>query len=542
MLHGEAPHGDLPFGDSVVSATIEDVVNVLLQRPWIPRSWLLRALPRDASTATDPPTLIPVNLSTDGNRWSPTDAEEIQFPEALVQPYSLSFSLSRDLWGQSRMRSGQIAIGDASLEHRSLAGEDWVGRQCDVYVGPRGGAQVEFARVARLISRQISYDRKLLTIIVDDHSFIFDKPLQSNLYLGTGSLEGGAEIEGQPKPITIGQVRHVAPIVVDSATNIFQLHDGAFEAVDLVEDRGLAVTFNADVADIVPFAPPPGTFNTSLATGYIRLGTKPDLLTVDAKGHNSSLLGYVETISSIIRLLATVFAGLVDPSELDITSFTDLESRTAKLGHYFTSPIKIKDAMELFHQSGGSFGWLQPSKILKVGRITDPDGETEDFTIDASKDELRNDPWSVIPWEIPTYKVTVGYRRYQRPVSPTDLDPTKTLAEQKDYCQEYRYLFDEDLSVLTQTPEAADITILTSIDRDVDARAFVVEQLSLRKVPRRLGTFSPRVGLIQRGIGDVLELIDDRLPDSPKKFFIIGVTNSASSEGRSDNIVLECFG
>lgn len=545
MLHGESAHGDFSHGDFDLSSSlsIADALDTILSKPWLPRSWWLRALPRDPATSTDPPTLIPVNLSTDGHATFPKDAEELQLPEALTNPYSLSFDISRELWGQVRTRLGQIVIGDASLKHRELAGHDWVGRQCDVYVGPRGGVQAEFARVAQLLSRKISYDTKAISIIVDDYGFILDKPLQNTLFLGNDTgLEGGAEIKGQPKPVLIGQVRHILPILVESSTNTYQVHNGAYESATGVEDKGIAITFNADVADITASTPPAGTYNTSLATGFIKFGTAPTVLTMDAEGHNSSALGYVDTISGILRLLATVFAGLLDPSELDTIAFTALESETAVLGNYFTSPTTIRQAIETFHQSAASFGWLQPNKIFTVGRITNPDVSTADFSLDASNDEVRDNPWSVIPWEIPVYRVLVGFRRYHKTVDPTDLDSSKTLAEQKDYCQPYRFAFAEDLDVLVQTPEAAEITILTDIDIDADAQAFADEQLVLRKVERRLATVAPRIGLIKRGPGNVFELTDDRLPDSPKKFSIIGVVNAAATEGRSDNIVWECFG
>jgi hypothetical protein len=544
MLHGEAPHGDFPLGDFDPSASlsIADALDNILSKPWLPRSWWLRALPRDEATSTNPPTLIPVDLSTDGHRTFPTDAEEIHLPEALTTPYSLQFRISRGLWGQSKTSFGQIVIGDASLKHRALAGHDWVGRQCDTYVGPRGGIQVQFARVARLLSRRISYDTTTLSIVADDHGLILDNPIQRTFFTGAGGLEGGDEIKGQPKPLVLGQVRHVLPILVDSATNTYQVHDGAYESATGVEDQGIAVTFNADVADITASTPPAGTYNTSLATGFIKFGTAPEVLTMDAGGHNSSALGFVNKISGLLRLLATTFAGLLDPSELDTVAFTALESHTAVMGAYITSPMTIRKVMEILHQSAGSFGWLQPNKILTVGRITDPDAATPDFTIDASKDEVRDSPWNMIPWEIPVQRVIVGYRRYYRTVDPTDLDSTKTLAERKDYCQDYRFATAHDAPTVTQEPEAAEITILTNIDTDADAQAFADEQLALRKELRRLGTVAPRVGIIKRGPGDVFSLIDNRLPDSPKKFVIVGVVNAAATEGRADNVVWECFG
>ena len=59
---------------------------------------------------------------------------------------------------------------------------------------------------------------------------------------------------------------------------------------------------------------------------------------------------------------------------------------------------------------------------------------------------------------------------------------------------------------------------------------------------RVLATFSSARGLIKRGIGDVLELTDERLPTSPKRFVILGAQNRAETSGSEDQIVWRCFG
>ena len=193
-LRAAESRGGLTRGafDLDYSESIADAVDALLEMPGLPRSWWLRARPRDADTATDPPTLIEVNLSTDGHRLRPDDpdyATLAELKEALVAPYDVSITLD-GLWGVASMDVGLIVIGDPAGTYRHLAGEDWVGRQADVYVGPRGGRQVEFARVGQLLSRQISYDRPTLQIHADDYGFLFERPIQEHSYLGRATVTG----------------------------------------------------------------------------------------------------------------------------------------------------------------------------------------------------------------------------------------------------------------------------------------------------------------------------------------------------------------
>lgn len=544
MFYGDAPYGEYEYGgfnlDDALS--VLDALDTLLSSPWLPRSWWLRARPRDASTSTDPPTLLPVNLSTDGHRTFPSDAEELQLPAAIITPYALSFLLESELWGQAATDFGEIVIDDAAGSRRNLAAEDWVGRDADVYIGPRGGTQVQFAKVAQLITRHMRYTRSQLVLIADDFGYIFDRPLQTNFYTGGGGLEGGAEIADQPKPLLLGRARQFTPILVDGTNFVYQIHDGAFDAVSVVRDEGVAIAFNADVADITASVPPAGTFNSSLAAGYIKLdsGGPTGKITCEADGHNSSPFGYVDDIAGLLKLLAVTFAGLADPANIDPVAFTTLASRTAIMGEYFTAPVTIREAMNVFHQSAASWGWLKPNKVLTVGRITDPDAASVDFSL--STKDIHNEPWEVDPFEIPVGRIFVGYRRYDTRMVDTELAAAVPVATRKDYAQEYRFVKAEDAPTFVQIPEAAEIIILTNLDSAVDAQSLADEQLAMRKELRSRATFAPRTGLISRGIGDTFELTDDRLPSSPKKWTIIDVDNVAAAAGQDDRITFTCYG
>lgn len=630
-LYGEAPYGALTYGDFDTdnAESIADAVDTLLEDPTLPRSWWLRAKPRDADTSTDPPTLIDVNLSTDGHKLQPTDADYStlgDLPEAITSPYGVTINLGEELWGVANMDLGLIVIGDAGASRRSLAGEDWVGRQADVYVGPQGGRQVEFARVGQLLSRQISFDRSRLNLHTDDYGFLFDRPVQENSYRGResvtgtdltftastdkitspgggtdlsvfadytyvkvagsasneglrkitsasateiqvdasvtglvdeaaggsvtieGALEGGDDLKGRPIPLLFGIEPQFEPILVDGVEQIYQLHDGinhgAMEAVLAAEDGKSALSFDADYTDITLATPIAGEYATCLATGHVKLGEAPEkVLTVRAKGHNSSAYGYVEQVTGLLKLLSVTFAGLSDPGELDGVALSDLASHTAVMGHWTgTDSESIRSVMGRFCKSAGAWAWLRPSKVLTVGRITDPDNATADVSLDAAADEIRLSPWEMQPLEIPVGRVRVGYKRYSRTLSDTEVLGSVDENTRKDAGKEYRFAKAEDPDVFVQTPEADEIEILTQLDTEADAQALADEQLALRKTPRLFGTVAPRAGLIKRGIGTVFKLTDDRLPVSPKKFVIVGLDNEAAKSGTADRIVWRCFG
>lgn len=556
MQYGSAPYADLPFADFPGPGnSIEDALERLSDEPWLKRSWLVRALPRDPTTSTIPITTIPVDLSTDGHRSFPTDAEEVQFDARVINPYTLSYRM-KTLWGLVRSGEGKITFSNASGDLTVFGSYDWFGREIKVFLGPKDGILIQFAQVANLLTVAFSRNKKVVTLSVDDYARIFDDEIQRNTYDGTGGLEGGAELKGKIKPLALGFVEQIQPPVVDATNRIYQIHDGSFKSVSTVDDQGVPLVFDADVADITTATPSAGEYSTSLATGYFKLGSDPvgTVTCSSVEGHNSSSFGYVEDIAGLTKLLAVTFAGLDEISELDGVDFADLSSRMARMGEYVIEKrTTIANVLSVFNRSAASWAWLTPNKLLKVGRIEDPDTATVDFTLDGrsaangGRDELRFSPWKEDPWEMPVHRVFVGYKRYYRTLSESELDVASIpdLDERLDLGEEYRFVEtpqgDSD-TILGQTPRAKQLTILTNLADESDAQSLADEQLALRRVQRRKSVFSPRVGLIIRGIGDVFALTDDRLHDSPKNFVIIGVKNSASGAGSSDKIQFECYG
>ena len=548
--------------DLADSLSIADALDNLLERPELSRSWLFEAFPRDPSTFTNPITTIPVRLSTDGTKFKPTDADHIQYHQAIDTPFDLQSSLNRKLYGQAISRSGKVVIGDGANTYRSLMGLDWTGRECNIFVGPTGGKQVEFALIGRLLSMGISSNRGQLSVLVNDFSFIFNRPLQNRFYDGSGGLEGDAEIAGRPKPNLLGVRDQFEPVLVDGIRRIYQINDGSYEALDVVRDKGITAfgtTANADVADIEASTPPPNTYNTSLATGYFRLGSDPaGVITVRAKGDNGSIYGYVSTVSELVTYLTVIKAGLIDPGELDSIAFSKLATYTAPMGVYYgdkgsveniNSLPTILDAMDRVLSSARAWGRLLPNKIQTVGRINVDLLATPTFEV--TQDEIRTSlGWSDNPHEIEVGRILVGYRPYDKVLSDANLDAAVPLATRRDFEKVYRFEIEEDTpeapdpsNTFTQIPDAQETVILTDLDSAVDAKALAVEQFVLRKVRRRVISIGVMRGLIKRSIGDVLTLTDEKVPGGgPKYLVIIGMLNSASRAGVDDVIKWECYG
>jgi hypothetical protein len=543
-------HGDLSSHDSLNNNSIADQLERLLANPHKLRSWLFDAHPRDPSTSTDPVTTIRVSLSTDGHTRYPTDAEERQFPQAIIQPFALTSTLGSALHGTANISHGEIIIGDAAQWHRAIADYDWFGRDGDVYLGPSRGIQVQFAKVAQVKTRGRRLDSTTIAIVIDDYSYIFDRLLQTNYYTGAGGLEGPGTLTDKPKPILIGKVDQIEPTQVDETNRIYQFHDGslgAANAVAGVDDEMVALSFDADFADIASATPGVDEFSTSLAQGVIKIGSNhPNgVITMHGvEGIVSSTYGYVDSISPIIKTLAVDFAGLTDPVDLDPLAFTALDTHTATMGWYFGAPkLTIRAAMNIFHRSAMSFAYLQPNKILTCGRITDPDAATADFTLDASKDQIKLQPWNWTPYEIPVGRVLIGFRHYCKTLNASEVDSTISANELLDIGASYRWSRDALLgNDLAQNDDFKTVTIETALYNRADAALLATEQLDMRSVKRDVGTVESYGGLLSRKIGQAVDLTDDRLGSSPKQFVVLGVRNVAAASGVDDKVELELYG
>lgn len=148
-----------------------------------------------------------------------------------------------------------------------------------------------------------------------------DKPLLA-LYAGTGGAEGPDDLEGQVKPLVMGNCRFVPGVQVDAVDNVWQVSGyGAVQAVNKTYDR--VVALGGPVADypnyaaLIAAAIPNGSTATCRALGLIRLGAPPDgQMSFDISGDAAGAGGYVRRPGALIRRIAEIAGGTVNVANL----------------------------------------------------------------------------------------------------------------------------------------------------------------------------------------------------------------------------------
>lgn len=216
-----------------------------------------------------------------------------------------------------------------------------------------GGALVDAATAFSGVVSGLAQDGQLARMTLDDLSWRLSKPLQANLYDGSGGTGGTADLAGKPKPLSFGWRYNVTPIYLglvdlgDGAKQTYQTHWRAIAGHDAVRERGVPMSQTTS-------APGVGQWKDWPAQGCFQIGFAPNgVITCDVRG---DAVGFYagSTVQIVQRMLSTL-GPLFSDSDFDLGSFGLVE--TQMLGEVGwgigTESISAADAMaQLVTQCG----------------------------------------------------------------------------------------------------------------------------------------------------------------------------------------------
>jgi hypothetical protein len=319
-----------------------------------------------------------------------------------------TFTVERDIAGRDGI--GGIARVFAELSLVNADGdldtlpEDYAldGRAARILVGDRDAAYADFGLLFSGVVASVTVSDLALQLRFSDGMARLELPVQVNRYLGTGGLEGGADLKGKPKPLCWGRAYNVAPVLVDAFNLIYQVHDGAIQDVPAFRDRGVALTK-------VGSAPAPGEYTVDTATGTVQLGAMPDgEPTCDVEG-DAPTAGYSERLAVIAqRILAVKFY----TSEIDTTAFANLNALIeAPVGLFVGAEERTAaDVLDALLGGAGCFAGFSRQGVFTVGRLSEPAADAPVLALDESAIE-RVDREPLPPALEPVaWSVSVGWR------------------------------------------------------------------------------------------------------------------------------------
>jgi len=186
-----------------------------------------------------------------------------------------------------------------------------------------------------------------LQIPLRDASYFLEKPLQGDIYGGSGALDGTSDLSGKPKPKARGgavwaPIQNVTPTLVDPLNRIYQYNDGPGQVVNLYEGGAtgtgaIELAVPGDTTNLYVGTTPIGKYRTDNSRGLFQLGSPPVRpITVDVLGYFSTA-GPQISLFDVARYLLTEDMQLPG-SMVDIESFTNAAATNFWIGGiYFGS-------------------------------------------------------------------------------------------------------------------------------------------------------------------------------------------------------------
>lgn len=229
----------------------------------------------------------------------------------------VSFTENLSLDGSISLSYGDIELDNTDgVLDSYLSAYIWANKSISVYLGDPSWAKSDFKLLFRGVIRDIaSRDRKTLNLIIGDKFQTLNGSVSEETVLIT-SKNNVPELV----PLTFGECFNVTPLLINSSTLTYQVHNSAVEDIIEVRDNGVPVEFTKD-----------------LANGKFTLTRAPfGQITCSVQGHKPGGV-YTNKIGETIKAILTGYGPVsarLQSSDIDTTNFTNFDNSFTVGGVY----------------------------------------------------------------------------------------------------------------------------------------------------------------------------------------------------------------
>jgi hypothetical protein len=429
-----------------------------------------------------------------------------QYDSRLKGSPEFSVDMTDVFTGRTRVGFGDLLIDNSDGELDSWVDDAFDGRDITLKLGEPEWTISQFGTIlSGTIEKLEVVDDSTLRLIIRDKQKLIDIPLNTNLIGGTD------DYKDSPKPICYGEVFNILPVPIKTSTRKYQVHDGAINAFVAVYDNGITLTLgtaHANETALDGATVTAGQYDTCLSTGMFRLGSTPaGTVTADTKGEATT--SYLSKPGEIIRDIITNLGPLTDPTDLDTTAFTNIDTDAPyTMGFYARDRRNMLDVIDEFVKSIGAFYGFDRSGKFTLAQFKDVSG-TPVMTIDGNT-ELSGD-LAVKQIIVPVHRVRLGYKKNWTIQLGDGLASAVTDAQRAFLETEYRTESDNDATVktthlLARDPDLNGTLITTSANASTEAS----RQLTLNKTQRIVYQINAFSAPFQLNLNDVVTLKDSR--------------------------------
>jgi hypothetical protein len=309
------------------------------------------------------------------NRWYDgrlNKAGQISRTVTLAAVDSSAYSVS--------LGSIELANGDGDLDEFPDI-PNLINSQAIIKVGQRGQSYSTFQTLATGIVVGVDVGSDLVTIELGGMESLLQRRFYGAKYDGTGGVEGAASLADVTKPVVLGRVFNIAPVLIEPLTYIFQAHYGTpLAAITAVRHGGGPMIFDANYptyAALAAVSPAIGHYSTCLAQGLIKVG-------LDQSGANGALVLTMdcETVNTTASTLARQVAEsalLVLEVPFDVAAFDLMETQDGSYvyGRYLTEFIDYSDVLSDLMRNMNRYWGISRTGKLTTAKLNTPSNVTD---------------------------------------------------------------------------------------------------------------------------------------------------------------------
>lgn len=491
------------------------------------RRYLVILEPFDPSSDS----IVPYYFSDDGFVTAPDDTPaNTYFEPRLVSALNFErqlFSGGR-LSGRSVPGAGTLVLNNADGGIDAMTALAFDGRRVRVLLGGDGFEYDAFALIFDGTADAIEFDDESVTVRLRDLQSRFETGIDRASYGGTGGLDGRAGLKDREKPLTFGRAFHVPAVLVEPATLTYQVHDGPIEDVDAVYDSGLALTKVAGT-------PSAGQFAVTVADGTFVLGASAaGTITADVRGDKADGV-YTETVAGLIRRLAETRSTAPDDIVVDTTAFDAFDSAYSDpVGLWVAEAETLAEALDALADSLGAHYGFDRAGRLTIGRVDPPTVSPV-----AEFDESQVLAIERLAVARPVWRQGVEYRRYWQTLDTGSVAGAVSEEARADLAEDVRVEADQDTTIRTRHPLAAEGTATTLLTDSASAAAEASRLLSVFGADRVAFRVLLKTQPFALDLGQTVRLDYPRHGlDAGRNLVVVGMIEDSSS----NEITLDLWG
>ena len=436
----------------------------------------------------------------------PSDSPASTAYEDILIKVPLIRSQMADVFkGKSLVSFGDIDIDNANGVRDSWLLDAWDGRPVKIHLGDPSWPKSDFRQIffGTIEDIQASGNRTL-TLRIRDRQHLLDVPLQTNRIGGAGTTKD------QRIPVCYGEVKNIEPVLIDSATRKYQIHDGSIQSLDAVYQDGVLLAG--------------ANYTATLGSGFFVMNVAvTGRITCDVKGGNAS--SYVNTTADIIKRIITDRTSLTS-GDIDSTSITQLNTDApGVVGVYINDDTAtVLSTLDTLVVGAGAYYCIGRDGKVVVGLFKVPSGTP---VLTVTDDDVKLSSLELVKRYTPLKSVRVGYAKFYVTI---DSGASATLNEATRQRLSDQYLISYASTGVTN--------FLLAIDGDVEGTCYVNSSDAATEVSRRatlwgslrrVFRFTSTLASQQVKLGDVVQLSFARYSLNGVLANVVGITESTTS-------------